>query len=87
MITQLGRTRSDEYQWLKDENWQKVLRDPAVLRADIREHLLRENAYHDGLMADTLALQETIYQEMKGRIKDDDDSVPVPDGAYAYFTR
>jgi oligopeptidase B len=86
-ITQLGRTRNDEYQWLKDENWQKVLRDPAVLRADIREHLLRENAYHDALMADTKALQESLFQEMKGRIKDDDDSVPVPDGAYAYFTR
>ncbi|MEY3253420.1 MAG: hypothetical protein RL227_2393, partial [Pseudomonadota bacterium] len=29
-ITQLGRTRTDEYQWLKDEQWQEVLRDPAV---------------------------------------------------------
>ncbi len=86
-ITQVGRTRQDEYQWLKDEQWQKVLRDPAVLRTDIRDHLLRENAYFDSLMADTQALQTRIYEEMKGRIKEDDDSVPVADGAWAYFTR
>ena len=86
-ITQLGRTRQDEYQWMKDEQWQKVLRDPSALRADIREHLFRENAYFDGLMADTRALQERLLEEMKGRIKDDDDSVPVADGAWAYFTR
>jgi oligopeptidase B len=86
-ITQLGRTRSDEFQWLKDDNWQKVLRDPSLLRADIRDHLVRENAYFADLMADTQALQGRLYEEMKGRIKDDDDSVPEPDGAWAYFTR
>ena len=37
-------------------------------------------------MADTEALQETLFKEMKGRIKEDDSTVPAPDGAYAYFT-
>ena len=37
-------------------------------------------------MADTEALQDTLFKEMKGRIKEDDSTVPAPDGAYAYFT-
>ena len=86
-ITQVGRTRQDEYQWLKDEQWQKVLRDPSVLSPTIREHLLRENAYFGALMADTRALQDRLFNEMKGRIQEVDDSVPVADGAWAYFTR
>ena len=72
---------------MKDDNWQKVLRDPAALSGDIRDHLLLENAYSDSLMADTKALQDKMFEEMKGRIKDDDASVPSPDGPFAYFTR
>ena len=51
-ITQLGRTRVDDYAWMKDENWKDVLRDPKVLRADIREHLDAENAYTKALLDD-----------------------------------
>lgn len=86
-ITQVGRTRTDEYQWMKDDNWQKVLRDPKVLRADIRDHLLKENAYFDSQMADTKPLQEKLFEEMKGRIKDDDATVPKPYGPFAYYSR
>jgi oligopeptidase B len=86
-ITQLGRTRTDEYQWMKDDNWQKVLKDPSVLRADIREHLLKENAWFDACMADTKPLQDKLFEEMKGRTKDDDSSVPAPDGPWAYHMR
>ena len=39
VITQLGRTRTDEFAWMKDGNWQKVLRDPSVLKPEIRQHL------------------------------------------------
>ena len=86
-ITQVGRTRTDEYQWMKDDNWQQVLRDPKVLRADIRDHLLKENAYFEARMADTAALQQRLFEEMKGRTKDDDSSVPAPDGPWAYYSR
>jgi oligopeptidase B len=44
-IEQLGRVREDEYGWLKDENWQAVMRDPGALRPDIGKHLEAENAY------------------------------------------
>ena len=86
-ITQLGRTRTDEYHWMKDDNWQEVLKDPAALRADIREHLLKENAWFDACMADTKALQARLFEEMKGRLPDDDSSAPVPDGPWAYYSR
>jgi len=87
VITQLGRTRTDEFAWMKDGNWQKVLRDPSVLKPEIRQHLEAENAYMRAVLAPTESLQETLFQEMKGRIREDDASAPEPDGDYAYLTR
>ena len=87
VITQLGRTRTDEFAWMKDGNWQKVLRDPSVLKPEIRQHLEAENAYMRAVLAPTERLQETLFQEMKGRIREDDASAPEPDGPYAYSTR
>ncbi|HVL42884.1 MAG TPA: S9 family peptidase [Brevundimonas sp.] len=84
-IEQLGRVRTDDYQWMKDDNWQTVLRDPTVIKADVKEHLLAENAYREAMMASTLPLQAAMFEEMKGRIKEADSSVPSPDGAWEYF--
>lgn len=82
--TRHGITRHDEYHWLRADNWQNVLRDPSLLDAQILNHLKAENTYQSSLMADTKDLQKTLFAEMKGRIKEDDSSVPVKDGAYAY---
>jgi oligopeptidase B len=86
-IEQLGRVRVDDYAWLKDEDWRQVLRDPAALRADVREHLEAENAYTKAMLASTEPLQATLFEEMKGRIKQDDASPPAPDGAWDYYSR
>jgi oligopeptidase B len=86
-IEQLGRVRTDDYAWMKDEAWQKVMRDPAALRADIREHLNAENAYTAALLKETEALQAELVLEMRGRIKEDDSSVPAPDGPWDYYAR
>ena len=86
-IEQLGRVRQDDYAWMKDENWREVLHDPKALRADIREHLEAENAYTKAMLAPTEALQTELFEEMKGRIKADDSSVPEPDGAFEYYVR
>ncbi len=85
-IEQLGRTRVDDYQWMKDDNWQAVLRDPTLIKADVKEHLIAENAYREAMMASTVPLQNQMFEEMKGRIKEDDSSVPAPDGPWAYYT-
>lgn len=87
VIEQLGRTRTDNYAWMKDDKWQEVLRDPKILRPDIRDHLVKENAYTDVMLIQPTAdLRETLFKEMRGRIKEDDSTVPAPDGPFAYFT-
>jgi oligopeptidase B len=86
-IEQLGHVRVDDYAWMKDDNWQAVLRDPSVVRADIKAHLEAENAYTRAMLASTEPLQAAMFAEMKGRIKEDDASVPTPDGAWDYYTR
>ena len=70
--THHGHTRTDDFAWLRAENWQEVMRNPAALPADIRAYLEAENAYFAAAMADTEALQETLFKEMRGRIKEDD---------------
>ncbi len=85
--TRHGITRTDDYAWLRADNWQDVMRDPSVLAADIRAVLEAENSYTAALMAETEDLQDVLFAEMKGRIKEDDSSVPAPDGPFAYYTR
>ena len=77
----------DEFAWLKAGNWQEVMRDPAALGPDIRAYLDAENAYTTASLADIDPLQDAMLAEMKGRIKEDDASVPAPDGPFAYFER
>jgi len=81
------RTRTDDYAWLRDANWREVMRDPDVLDKDIRAYLEAENAYTAEALAPLAGLRETLFAEMKGRIKEDDSSVPSPDGPFAYYTR
>ncbi|MCV9963404.1 S9 family peptidase [Pararhizobium sp. BT-229] len=81
-----GVTRTDDYAWLRANNWQAMFKDPSILDPEIRKHLEAENAYMKAAMSDTEALQKTLFAEMKGRIKEDDSSVPVKDGPFAYGT-
>ncbi|MEM1379842.1 MAG: S9 family peptidase [Pseudomonadota bacterium] len=87
VITQHGETRSDPYHWMRDDNWQDVLRDPTVLRDDVRAHLTAEVAYHDEKTKHLGPLRDTLFAEMRGRIKENDSSVPMRDGPYEYYAR
>ena len=82
-----GRTLVDEYGWLRAENWQEVLKDPAALPAEIREVLERENRHAEAVLAPTGALQKSLVKEMRGRIKEDDEDVPQTDGPFEYYDR
>ena len=86
-ITLHQDTRNDQYAWLRDSNWQQVMHDPAVLETDIREYLELENAYTQHCMQDTEVFQTRLFEEMKGRIKEDDATVPSKDGNYYYYSR
>ncbi|HAT85216.1 MAG TPA: S9 family peptidase [Rhizobiales bacterium] len=79
---------SDNYAWLRADNWQEVMqKGKDVLPADIRDYLEAENAYTSKELAHTEKLQADLFEEMKARIKEDDSSVPSPDGAFAYQSR
>lgn len=86
-ITQHGRIREDDYAWLRAENWQEALQDPAALAAPIRAHLEAENAYTEACMASAAPLTARLFEEMKARVQDDEASPPVPDGEFTYWTR
>ena len=82
-----GTTIRDDYAWLKAENWKEVLKDPSALDASIRSALEQENAYAAAAFAGTEDFQARLVAEMRGRIKEDDSTVPQPHGPFAYFTR
>lgn len=85
--TSHGKTRIDNYAWLRADNWQEVMSDASALPAQIRDHLDAENSYMDAVTAPMAALKTAIFEEMKGRIKDDDSSVPAPHDDYLYGAR
>ena len=82
-----GRTLIDDYGWLRAQNWQEVLKDPAALPTEIRQVLERENHHAEAVLAPTAALQKTLVKEMRGRIKEDDEDVPQSDGPFEYYDR
>ncbi|MEM7226851.1 MAG: S9 family peptidase [Pseudomonadota bacterium] len=86
-VAKRDEATADPYGWLRDNNWQAVLREPDLLDPEIRAYLEAENAYTKAAMAPQDALKEEIFEELKARIKPDDASVPKPDGAYAYYLR
>jgi oligopeptidase B len=86
--TQHGVTRQDPWAWLRAENWRDVFEHPDALPSEIRAVLEAENAY----VASALELPEqplidTIYAEIRGRIEEDSNGIPSPDGPYAYNFR
>jgi oligopeptidase B len=82
-----GVELQDAYDWLRAPNWKEVLREPDALPTDIRTYLEAENAYSKAQMAPTRTLQRDLVKEMRGRIKEDDSSVPQPDGPFLYYSR
>jgi len=76
---------TDNYAWMRDENWQAVMRDPSFLNADIRAHLETENIYTEAALEPVTELKDTIFDEMKGRLEPTARGVPMPDGPFAYF--
>jgi oligopeptidase B len=76
VMTLHGNSRTDNYYWLKEREDKEVL-----------AHLTAENAYLDKVMAPIKPFQEKLFEEMKSRIKEQDQSVPYKDGNYFYFSK
>jgi oligopeptidase B len=77
----------DPYAWLRTPNWQAALTDPTRLDESIRAHLEAENAHTEQVLAPVAGLQARLKAELRGRIKERDATVPMPDGPYAYYLR
>src|SRR5262245_29629543 len=71
-------SRNDEYYWLRDDT---------RTNKEMLAHLAAENAYTDAVLGHTKPLQEKLYTEIVGRIKQDDASVPYRDRGYWYYSR
>lgn len=80
-------TRMDDYFWMRLSDSQKNSATPDAQTQDVLDYLQAENEYLDEVMAHTEGLQDTLYNEIVGRIKKDDASVPVKDNGYEYYTR
>ena len=80
-------TRIDNYFWMRLSDEQKKAETPDAQTQDVLDYLNAENEYLDKTMEHTNALQEKLYEEIIGRIKKDDISVPVNDNGYSYYTR
>ncbi|QDK38727.1 S9 family peptidase [Bdellovibrio sp. NC01] len=71
-----GDTRVDDYFWLRDKNHPETM-----------PYLHAENAYFQSVMKPLQAFKNKLFKEMKARIKENDSSVPAPDGSYLYTTK
>ncbi len=71
-----GHVFNDQYHWLRERG-----------NPEVRAYLEAENHYADAVMAPTKELQEKLFQEMVGRIKEDDSTVPYREGEYLYYSR
>ncbi|MBW8753572.1 MAG: S9 family peptidase, partial [Sphingomonadales bacterium] len=78
-VTHHGIEVSDDYAWLRDPGY------PEVTDKQVLAHLEAENAWFEARMAPHKPLVETLFQEMRGRIKEADKSVPQKDGDYLYW--
>ncbi|MCH2223681.1 MAG: S9 family peptidase [Crocinitomicaceae bacterium] len=86
-ITTHGDTRIDNYFWMRLSDEQKNAENPDKQTQSVLNYLNAENAYSKTVMAHTEDLQGSLYDEIVGRIKQDDESVPVKVNGYTYYSR
>ena len=82
-----SKSWEDNYSWIHQKNILEVLKDKNKLNPEVREYLEEENAYTDYHLKDTKNLQKKLFDEIKGRIKLDDESLPYKDHTYEYWTK
>jgi oligopeptidase B len=80
-------TWEDNYSWIHQKNILDVLKDSSKLDPEVREYLENENKYTELQLSDTKKIQKELFDEIKGRIKLDDESLPFKDNNYEYWTK
>ena len=77
----------DNYSWIHQNNILDVLKDSSKLLPEVRKYLEEENAYTEYHLENTKQIQKELFNEIKGRIKLDDESLPYKDIRYEYWTK
>jgi oligopeptidase B len=77
----------DNYSWIHQKNILEVLRDKTKLDPEVKKYLEEENSYAEHHLKNTKNLQKKLFDEIKGRIKLDDESLPFKDRTYEYWTK
>jgi oligopeptidase B len=80
-------TWEDKYSWIHQDDILEVLKDSKKLKPEVRKYLEEENSYTDFHLLDTKNIQKELFNEIKGRIKLDDESLPFKDFNYEYWTK
>jgi len=80
-------TWTDDYSWVHQKNILEVLKDSSKLLPEVRKYLEEENKYTEFHLQDTKEFQKTLFNEIKARIKLDDESLPFKDKNYEYWTK
>ncbi|MDC3157941.1 S9 family peptidase [Candidatus Pelagibacter sp.] len=80
-------TWEDNYSWIHQSNILDVLKDSSKLLPEVRKYLEKENDYFEYQMNDTKEIRKKIFNEIKGRIKLDDESLPYKDKNFEYWTK
>ena len=80
-------TWEDDYSWIHQDDILDVLKDSKKLNPEVKKYLDEENTYTDFHLLDTKKIQKKLFDEIKGRIKLDDESLPFKDYDYEYWTK
>jgi oligopeptidase B len=74
----------DNYSWIKQKDWKKVILNPSKLNAQVKKYLDEENLFKENQLKDINDLEKKLFEELKSKIKNEDNSVPKKDGNYFY---
>jgi oligopeptidase B len=77
----------DNYSWIHQDDILEVLKDSKKLNPEVKAYLEEENSYTDFYLSDTKKIQKDLFDEIKGRLKLDDESLPFKDFNYEYWTK
>ena len=82
-----GISWEDNYAWIHQENILEVLKNPTKLNPEVQKYLEKNNEYTEHHLKDTKKFQKKLFDEIKGRIKLDDESLPYTDKKFIYWTK
>ena len=74
----------DNYSWIKQKDWKEVILNPNKLNTQVKKYLDEENLFKENQLKDINDIEKKLFEELKSKIKNEDNSVPKKDGDYFY---